>query len=236
LSGVNRRRNRRWPGAGLVCHLTLPNGEQMPGVPVENISMSGVFLRTSSQLPVSTVVPLELAREGLKKMMILRGRIVSCVTAADAEAQGRTPGLGVRFVPYGPDVEKRLVEMLDFLATVSIRLRPPPLPPSSSSIPPPPRREGRPREPTAAELLGVDSGRDSRDPARYAVQALAFDDAAKVREDEIRAELSRAKEELEQQRQMVSSLKTALASVRGEFLRLEQENADLAARLAHYDA
>ena len=75
----------------------------------EQISASGVFLRTTSELPEGSMLTMRLNIPGLAKAFTVLGRVVRTVRGNLL----RTPGLGVRFVDIA-DADRR--SLVDYVA------------------------------------------------------------------------------------------------------------------------
>src|SRR4051794_9962895 len=62
----NRRRHVRVEARGLAGHLQSRDGST-PGLPVANISMGGLFVRSATAFAPGTPVMLQIVRPGLKR-------------------------------------------------------------------------------------------------------------------------------------------------------------------------
>jgi len=78
-----------------------------PGAPgcTEDLSSSGLFVRTERRLPVGAHVPMELSFPGLLRALRLSGEVVR----AREPAGGRHGGLGMRFVEADPEPLRALL-------------------------------------------------------------------------------------------------------------------------------
>jgi hypothetical protein len=92
-----------------------------PGLPVENISVSGIFVRSATVFAVGTSVSLQLVRPGLAGAVPMHGCVVSVVSLAEARAQGTTAGMGIRTQPADAEGARRLGELV---ATLAVMERP----------------------------------------------------------------------------------------------------------------
>lgn len=111
---MSKRRYRRFPARGYVAHVF---GEQMDvGLGVENLSLGGVFVQCKEPMPIGTAVEVELLAQGKRPGVRVPGRVVGVVSAAEAQAAGRVPGMGVEFdaSAHGP-----LRELVSHLASGS---------------------------------------------------------------------------------------------------------------------
>jgi hypothetical protein len=78
---------------------------------VENLSLSGAFVRADETLPVDTVVRLRMVRPGMKQGLDLMGRVVSAIPVDEAGTTGRH-GMGVRFEDLNSDTTGSLAIVL----------------------------------------------------------------------------------------------------------------------------
>jgi c-di-GMP-binding flagellar brake protein YcgR len=72
----------------------------------EQISASGVFLRTTSELPEGSMLTMRLTIPGLARAFTVLGRVVRTVRGSLL----RTPGLGVHFVDIADCDRRALLE------------------------------------------------------------------------------------------------------------------------------
>lgn len=79
---------------------------------IENISAGGLFLRTSTPMPVGMPVRVELTKPNLKAPIVVTGRVVSIVTAADAKKHEVPQGVGIELDPLTGDTQRRYYAML----------------------------------------------------------------------------------------------------------------------------
>src|SRR6185369_5689667 len=105
---TNKRKHQRIKAKGLVSHLQAAGEGLALGQLVENVSMRGMFVRTSEPLPVGTPLILELVKPGLKKAIKVAGRVANTVTLQEATSRKCTPGMGIRFDPLDPEISARL--------------------------------------------------------------------------------------------------------------------------------
>jgi len=123
---------------------------------VVDISLGGVFLRTSWPLPVGEQLAIELPRGGARPPVCVRGRVVSSSPSGGNSARS---GMGVRFEPPDPLTLQQLRELIAGLAPAGTRLelspednevtRAAPIPngvptPKITAPPPPPPRASAP--------------------------------------------------------------------------------------------
>ncbi len=111
-SRTNRRRHRRVEGEGITGHVKH-EGEVLLALPIENISLGGMLLRTNEPLPVGNQVFLEVARKGMKSFKLV-GRVLGVVALPRARA-GAKHGLAIRFNPMSEELTQRLQELISLL-------------------------------------------------------------------------------------------------------------------------
>jgi uncharacterized protein (TIGR02266 family) len=98
----------------------------------ENISRGGLFARTDEDLPVGTLLRIDVVRPGWKQALTLGGRVVR---KADRQAiqEGSPPGVGVEF---GELDEHRLSRLQQTLIELRSAARPEtPAPPAADPQP-----------------------------------------------------------------------------------------------------
>jgi hypothetical protein len=101
MATKNRRRHLRTKAQNVVAHLRI--GDRSVMAPIEDISMGGVFLRTTEAIAHGTLLAFDVARPGLKRPLRLMGTVVDT-------RQGR--GLGLRFNALDPETTDRLSELM----------------------------------------------------------------------------------------------------------------------------
>lgn len=107
MPATNRRRHARVKLRQLASRLAADNALHL-GLPVDNISMGGLYVRCLQPLPAGTKVSLELTRPGSPRPIPVLGRVVSAVSPAQAEARGIAPGMGIAFDELPPHIEVRI--------------------------------------------------------------------------------------------------------------------------------
>jgi Tfp pilus assembly protein PilZ len=115
---VNRRKSTRVPARGLATHIQTEAGST-PGLVVENISMTGLFIRSANAMRPGTQVMLQLIRPGFRHALQLTGVVVSVITPAEARKRSRTPGIGVSLDTIDIETRERLRALLDDLERAS---------------------------------------------------------------------------------------------------------------------
>jgi hypothetical protein len=104
---VKHRRHRRVEARGVAVHIDAD-----ADCNIENISVGGLFLRTTSPLPIGMPVRVDLAKAGQRTPLVVSGRVVSVVTQADSARTDSPPGVGIELDPMTPDTEKRYYSLL----------------------------------------------------------------------------------------------------------------------------
>ena len=143
MSDPNRRKHLRVKPKQLVTRVRA--GEALHiGLGVENISMGGVFVRSSTPLKTGTVITLELMRPGATALLALPGKVTSSVSPAAAAQAQRSAGMGIAFDPLPPHLEKRLEGLIESIDPTALKAQPAPTlmmarKPTVGSPPPEPR-------------------------------------------------------------------------------------------------
>ena len=104
---TNRRRHTRVKPRQLASRLASGSALHI-GLPVENISMGGLYVRCLQPLPSGTKVTLELMRPGSNRPIPVMGRVVSQVLPAQAAQRGVAAGMGIAFDELPPHIEVRI--------------------------------------------------------------------------------------------------------------------------------
>ena len=74
----------------------------------KDLSVGGIFLLTEEDIPIGTNLDLEIAVQGMKDLIKLKGKVVR------AEREGeKLVGFGVQFVDVARDDSKKLKKLLD---------------------------------------------------------------------------------------------------------------------------
>lgn len=186
---MNDRRHKRQRASNVAAHLRADN--RIALYKVEDISESGVFIRTDEAMPMGLPVVVDLARPGLKKALRLTGKVVR------QSSQGKV-GIGVHFDVPDADTRGRLMHLLEELDAGKARpgdKEPTARVGSSASPPPQPAPEAPPLAVVAppqgvtAQLAGA-----SPESARLTVQVRGLlmelgnrDDALAAKDKEIAA-------------------------------------------------
>jgi Tfp pilus assembly protein PilZ len=86
---------------------------------VVDISLGGIFLRTSWPLPVGEQLAIELPRPGVNKPVCVRGRVVS---SNPSGTNAQRSGMGVRFDALDPNTAGELRALVSSLAPAGTKL------------------------------------------------------------------------------------------------------------------
>ena len=108
---MKHRRHRRVEAKGVAAHI---DAEADDNFQIENISVGGLFMRTTTTLPMGMPVRVDLRKPGAKMggVLSLTGRVVSVVSEREAERQDIAPGVGIEFDVMSIETEKRLHALL----------------------------------------------------------------------------------------------------------------------------
>jgi len=203
----SRRRHPRISARGVAGHLQSRDAS-MPGLPVENISMGGLFVRTSAALDMGTPVMLQVVRPGLKRAIQVTGRVVSSVSCDEARTRGLTPGMGIGFDAVDGDAADRLRALIEVLTAAS---PPPPPQPVSPTLP---AATAAPVPPAAPALP---------QPTVHVVDASFL-------------QLAEARGELEEREARIAKMEEEMKDLRRELLRRNRTIGELALRLSRYES
>jgi hypothetical protein len=117
MSQRTERKHRRVRARSVTAHVQA--GASSLAGEVENVSQSGLFVRTDDLLDVGFKVQVELARIGGKPVISLPGVVADTLDAIRAESLGRKKGIGIRFDPIqDPSLRDKLERLLRDLAGV----------------------------------------------------------------------------------------------------------------------
>ena len=124
---MKHRRHRRVGAQGVTAHID-PEGRSESGpldlgdddCNIENISVGGLFIRTSSPMPIGMAVRVDLTKPGFATCLQVSGRVVSVVTEAEADRFDTPRGVGIEFDVMPPDTEKQLHALLRELGLTDI--------------------------------------------------------------------------------------------------------------------
>ncbi len=74
----------------------------------KDLSAGGVYLVTDRELPVGTVLNLEISIQGIKDLLIVRGKVVRI-----EKREGKIEGLGVQFIDIDESLSIKLKNFLN---------------------------------------------------------------------------------------------------------------------------
>jgi Tfp pilus assembly protein PilZ len=111
---VKHRRHRRVGAKGVTAHIDADDCN------IENISIGGLFIRTTSPMPIGMPVHVDLTKPGFPSSLQVSGRVVSVVTAAESERLDSPPGVGIEFDPLPLATEKQLHALLGELGLADL--------------------------------------------------------------------------------------------------------------------
>src|SRR4051794_30454566 len=81
-------------------------------MPVDNVSVGGVFVRTDEPLPPGTALAMELLDGTPEKPLKITGRVAGVVNAEQARRLGRAAGMGVMFDPMDLATQARVEKLV----------------------------------------------------------------------------------------------------------------------------
>lgn len=111
---AQRRRFPRVKTQNVAAHVVA--GRRSPACVIENLSEGGMFIRTDEVLEVGTAVQVTLVRPGMKKALVLTGRVVA--HHAQGGGSRSLPGMGICFDELPVEAHLRLDGMLHDLGLV----------------------------------------------------------------------------------------------------------------------
>lgn len=106
---MKHRRHRRVVAKDVAARIDA--NDKQASCNIENISVGGVFIRTTTAMPIGMPVRVDLTRRGVEPLQ-LSGRVVSVVSPAEAKRQDISPGVGIEFDPMPIAAEKALHALL----------------------------------------------------------------------------------------------------------------------------
>jgi Tfp pilus assembly protein PilZ len=109
---VKHRRHRRVGAKGVTAHIDQEGPGSDDDCNIENISVGGLFIRTTSPMPIGMQVHVDLTKPGFSSSLQVSGRVVSVVSEADSERLDSPPGVGIEFDPMPIEREKQLHTLL----------------------------------------------------------------------------------------------------------------------------
>ena len=106
---MKHRRHRRVGAKGITASIDADDCN------IENISIGGLFIRTTKPMPIGMPVRVDLTKPGFASSLQVSGRVVSVVTEADSERLDSPPGNGIELDPMPIETEKKLRALLSEL-------------------------------------------------------------------------------------------------------------------------
>lgn len=97
---------RKHPRIPIAAKVTRVGDDKKDFYFTKDLSLGGVFLQASQEIPVGSLINLELAIQGLKDLIRIKGKVVRVEMK-----QGKIEGIGVQFV----EVDKETVKHLKIL-------------------------------------------------------------------------------------------------------------------------
>jgi uncharacterized protein (TIGR02266 family) len=116
LDGPDRRFDDRTQ-VSLLVRLKFPRLEDFRYRYTKDISKGGIFLLANSARPVGTRIVVHLLPPGDDTGLELVGEVAYTVTPLEAKAQGRSPGMGVRFIDLTSEKRRAIEAYLLGVAT-----------------------------------------------------------------------------------------------------------------------
>lgn len=103
--GVDKRKHARIP---ITAKVTRVDGDRNDFFFTKDLSIGGVFLMSDREVPIGTIVNLELAISGVKELISIRGKVVRI-----EKKEGKVLGLGIQFLDVDDDVGRNIRKLLD---------------------------------------------------------------------------------------------------------------------------
>ena len=111
---MKHRRHRRVGAQGVTAQIDDDDCN------IENISVGGLFIRTTSPMPIGMPVRVDLTKPGFASSVQVSGRVVSVVTEAESERLDSPPGVGIEFDALPFETEKQLHALLHELGLTDL--------------------------------------------------------------------------------------------------------------------
>jgi len=73
----------------------------------KDLSIGGVYLLTEEDIPIGTILNLEISVQGLKQLLILKGKVVRV-----EKKEGKTNGVGIQFIDIADEDMENLKTIL----------------------------------------------------------------------------------------------------------------------------
>lgn len=116
-----RRRHARIEAAGISSHLRVRDNILM-GLPVENISLGGMFVTCTEPYSVGTPLRIELMKNGIDQPLHIEGKVVASINEPASLVKNQHPGMGIAFAPMSDAVGERLRDLLLELTVLARQL------------------------------------------------------------------------------------------------------------------
>ncbi len=100
--------DRRQRAASFRVVVRIPSADRFRALYLEDVAAGGLFVRAERALPAGAAVTLELWPPGWDHALDIEGQVVRSLDAAAAAAEGRSPGMAIRFVNVAPSVSRQL--------------------------------------------------------------------------------------------------------------------------------
>lgn len=109
---ANRRRFVRVPLAARVV-LSSPTVEELVAGPLHDISLGGLFIKTSAQRAIGTRISIRIAVPGEEVTLQLAGTVVRAVSVEESRRSELPAGLGVQFTAMDELTQATLQRLVD---------------------------------------------------------------------------------------------------------------------------
>lgn len=119
---MSRQRQVREPRLVTRCRVEFERMDRLVSAESEDLSRSGVFVRTEELLPVGAVTEVTLALPDGARFRVI-ARVAHLLSPSAARALGRHPGMGFQFLESDSHGREALIQYLDDLLE---ELTPPP--------------------------------------------------------------------------------------------------------------
>lgn len=122
----NQRRHHRVKPKAMSTRVRVAGALHI-GLPIENLSLGGAFVRCAHNPPLKSHASLELTVPGLTHPLLLTGNVTFVVSPADAAARRVAPGFAIEFQqPLPGHVQKGLEHVLRSIDPRALNPAPPP--------------------------------------------------------------------------------------------------------------
>lgn len=118
MADSNRRRFPRVPLNRVSTRVKSRDKTLHIGLPVDNMSLGGCFVRSATPLRPGTEVQLEIQRPGASRTINVLGRVVSNASAT----KGHPAGMGVAFLPMSSELSQRIEGLIGAVDPAAVRV------------------------------------------------------------------------------------------------------------------